>query len=111
MTSPAARHARAMALFHRALELPADQREAMLHTWAGDDPEVATRVRAMLVADAAEGDLLGVGIGAMAADLLAAPTTPAGGSFGPYRIVRQLGEGGMGIVYLVTAMTSAPRPR
>ena len=54
MTSPAARHARAMALFHRALELPADQREAMLHTWAGDDPEVATRVRAMLVADAAE---------------------------------------------------------
>ncbi|MBK7595870.1 MAG: serine/threonine protein kinase [Gemmatimonadetes bacterium] len=101
MTSPAARHARAMALFHRALELPADQREAMLHTWAGDDPEVVSRVRAMLVADAADGDLLGVGIGAMAADLLAAPAAPADGAFGPYRIVRQLGEGGMGIVYLV----------
>lgn len=101
MTSPAARHARATALFHRALELPVEQRDAMLQTWGGDDPEVVERVRAMLVADAATDDLLGNGLDTLAADLLAPTDARPVGAFGPYRIVRLLGEGGMGLVYLV----------
>ena len=102
MTSPEARHELATTLFHRALDLEPAARDGALVGWCGDDEALLARVRAMLAADAAADDFLGHGIGAMAADLLGDPPHPITGDFGPYRIVRPLGEGGMGSVHLVT---------
>jgi serine/threonine-protein kinase len=102
MTSPAARHELATTLFHRALELEPAGRDAALTGWCGDDVALLAQVRAMLAADAVADDLLGHGVGALAADLFDAPTDQLAGEFGPYRIVRPLGEGGMGSVHLVT---------
>jgi len=102
MTSPEAHHAFATTLFHRALELHPDVREVALVEWSGGDDGVLTRVRAMLAADAAAGAFLGAGVGHMAADLLGDSPVALGGAFGPYRVIRPLGEGGMGSVHLVT---------
>ena len=89
---------RVQALFHAALAQPADQRDAFLAREGGENDELLSAVRSLLEGDAAGLTLLDHGVGTVARDLLddAVPQH----TFGAYRLLKQLGEGGMGVVYL-----------
>ena len=95
------RWSRAERLFDAVADRPPAEREACLEHLCPDDPELKEYILALLGADTAEDtrvedsirDLLASGAGA-------APGHAEGERVGPYRIVRLLGSGGMGVVYL-----------
>lgn len=81
--------------FERLAALPADQREAALVALALDEGDRAV-LRRLLAADADGGDPLAQPLAAGAASLAA----PRSERLGPYRLLRELGAGGMGTVFL-----------
>jgi non-specific serine/threonine protein kinase/serine/threonine-protein kinase len=85
-------------LFHAMLELPPDRRAAALAAACGDDVELRAEVERLLRAD----DQASAFVGDAAAGIqrVAATVLPESGHIGPYRIVRELGRGGMGTVFL-----------
>ena len=86
------------ALFEEAADLPAAERPALLATRCAADPALLAEVTAMLAAhDRVEG-LLERNAAAAAAG--AVRELQRGRRIGAWRIVRELGRGGMGIVYL-----------
>ena len=87
------------ALFHGALEQPESKREAWLASEC-DDEAVRRQVRAMLDADAEAGDPAEALVSATLHDLASGEQGAAGRSLGPWRIVDELGSGGMGSVFL-----------
>ena len=90
---------RVQAIFHAALALPAAEREACVKRECGDDVALAEAVRGMLAEDAREDSLLDRGI-ADVAEAAFRGHSELPGDIGPYRMLRLLGEGGMGAVYL-----------
>jgi serine/threonine protein kinase/TolB-like protein len=92
-------------LLDAALELPPDERAPLLERACGDDLALREAVQRLLRAHERTGDFLE----SPAADY-AAPFLPdlstlgsplvAGARVGPYRVVREIGRGGMGAVYL-----------
>ena len=73
------------------------EREAFLRASCGDDGELRRELDSLLAAHVSDTP-------SIRPDLLdALPTiafdAPAGTQIGPYRIVRQIGEGGMGLVF------------
>jgi serine/threonine protein kinase len=85
-------------LFAEALEVPAAERPAFLDAACAGDPALRRDVERLLAADQ-------MGTGFLAgppAELLglALDEREESGSLGPYRLVRRIGSGGMGTVYL-----------
>jgi eukaryotic-like serine/threonine-protein kinase len=72
-------------VFHRALELDANGRAEYLRTACGSDEELRRRIESLLHHDDSPA---------------AVPAEPVGPRIGPYEVVRKLGAGGMGEVYL-----------
>jgi eukaryotic-like serine/threonine-protein kinase len=95
---------RISAVFDQLCEAPASERNALLEQCCGGDSELRREVAALLEADAAGGALdqhvpkLRIAVAADWARDSEAPT--AGADIGCWRIRRELGRGGMGVVML-----------
>ena len=89
---------RLMDLFETALEMPSEQRQAFLDAAAGGDAELRGQVEGMLAQEPLAGSRLSEVIGGVA-DTAALGNPWLERRFGPYRIVREIGRGGMGIVF------------
>jgi serine/threonine-protein kinase len=89
------------ALFAQALEQPAQTRDAWITAACADDVALAAEVRSLLAAHEAPDRVAG-GVAQLLSPLIgegeAAPDT--GTTIGAYRLLRELGVGGMGRVYL-----------
>jgi len=85
-------------LFYQALDLPEPERSRFLQAQTAGKPELLAAVSGLL---ACEGETLNIDalLQHEAADLLA-PQDLSGDIVGRYKIVRELGKGGMGSVYL-----------
>jgi eukaryotic-like serine/threonine-protein kinase len=92
------RRATTYRLFTEALDLPEKERERFLEAHCRGDGELRADVAALLaIADAGAG---GVETGALAGSPLRHEQSLIGQIFGHFRLLEQIGEGGMGIVYL-----------
>ena len=88
-------------LFHEAVDRDASGRQRLLERAADGDPELAAEVRSLLAAHDSAGGLLEQPAWTVAPELVLDPDGPlrADAEAGPYRIVREIGRGGMGVVY------------
>src|SRR5947209_1007356 len=93
---------RIQTIFHDAADLPLAERKGFVEASCGNDEELAVEVWAMLNQDASGHSVLDRNIADIAHETLAnsAPASLILKQVGPYRILRLLGEGGMGVVYL-----------
>jgi serine/threonine-protein kinase len=93
------RYELAQRLFHEAVNRPAGERERFVLS-ATEDEDVRRTVAGMLAADADDGGILDRALPEVVGDLMdAAGARLQHDRFGPYRVTRLVGEGGMGVVY------------
>jgi len=90
------RWSRIEALFHDVAGRPEKERAAFLASHCGGDDQLRSEVERLLVADAADhDDLLDAGV----TGAVGAVDPLVGRTFGSFRILERIGEGGMGAVY------------
>jgi serine/threonine protein kinase/tetratricopeptide (TPR) repeat protein len=89
-------------LFHSAVAVDAGQRVAFLDQACAGDPSLREEVEALLTSDEKAKDFIETPAIEMAAKSFASGGADAmeGRRIGPYKIVREIGHGGMGVVYL-----------
>src|SRR5262249_34670431 len=100
----AANWRRAENLFHQALELPAEGRTEYVKRSSADDEELCRLVLDIVVTDSEEtAQWIGAAIRGAASDLEAKHLVAESlQRLGPYKIVREIGAGGMSRVYLAS---------
>ena len=89
-------------LFHAALELQGAARQSLLDRTAASDPALASEVKSLLaVHHSSDGQFLEEPAWAVAPTLAfdGGPLIATGTNIGPYKVVREIGRGGMGVVY------------
>jgi len=101
---------RARELFEIALEMSAADREVLLAQECRNAPEVRAEVEELLAASAAAGDYLETPaitqhLGANRGDEDSDQPLPT--AIGAYHVIRRLGHGGMGVVYLARPRDAA----
>jgi serine/threonine protein kinase len=87
------------ALFHAAVDLDPAAREELLRATAASDPDLVEEVRSLLARHEPGGRFLEAPAWAVAADLILDHESLVGKQIGSYQILRELGRGGMGVVY------------
>ncbi|MEM7707137.1 MAG: serine/threonine-protein kinase [Pseudomonadota bacterium] len=85
-------------LFEQAVDLPADEQAAFLDRSCGEDAELRRRLVQLIARDAQREGMLDVGL--EGSGLIDEVSSPLPGQVGAYRIIRELGRGGMGQVFL-----------
>ena len=91
------------AIFFAALDKPAAERGSYLAEACGSDADLRRRVERMLTAQRDAASFLetppsAIGEGSPTMDQ--APLEKPGTQIGPYKLLQQIGEGGMGVVYM-----------
>src|SRR5580698_2638541 len=88
-------------IFHEALEHPEDARPAFLRSACGGDGELVRAVTSLLDEDSRNSSLLDRGLAEIAYHAVGdSMDFISSREFGPYRLQKILGEGGMGVVWL-----------
>ena len=89
-------------MFHSAVELPEEEREAFVLEQCRGDATLHARVLRLLAAhDASANFMATVALSPdTRADFAGMKTEAAGECIGPYRLIEQIGEGGFGVVWL-----------
>jgi serine/threonine-protein kinase len=93
-----ARFERSQTLFHRIVDLPADECRRVLDEECGDDTALREGVLAMLEEDH-RASWLDTSVGRAASRLLESAASSVD-EIGPYQVLQVIGEGGMGVVHL-----------
>jgi tetratricopeptide (TPR) repeat protein/predicted Ser/Thr protein kinase len=91
---------RLQALFHQTVDRRPAERLAFLREACPDDPALVEEVLAAVAEDERADSLLDRGVERAAGQMIAAGTSEQLREIGPYRLVRTIGEGGMGVVFL-----------
>ena len=102
MTPAAERYSRIQELFDAAVDLPSEQRAAFLERECAGDTALRDEVEALLADDAASGSFGEQPRFVISENLLAGESDEqlTGRRFGVYEVIREIGRGGLGAVYL-----------